>query len=155
MSTAGDTANQTVSRVPIRFSGEVTSTRLCDKARGFDPGSLALHQPPTQGLCGQVEQGSSRLLVSCWDPRAGGKGSSRCAHAAVLTRQQRRRRARGLTSIVAGPAALGAQQHQRGPHATRHPGRLKGTGALRYSGAQRLATGVRPRANARSFASTG
>lgn len=31
----------------------------------FYPGSLALHQPPTQGLCGYVEQESSQLLVSC------------------------------------------------------------------------------------------
>jgi hypothetical protein len=75
---------------------------------------------------------SRRRAASCWlaaESLSWWQSSSQCAHAAaVLTGQQRRRRFRGLRSIVAGLTALGAHQHQRGPRATRHHCRRGGQG---------------------------
>lgn len=46
-------------RVAIWILGEVKDKRLCDKARGFHPSRLALHQRPTRELGGHAEQDKS------------------------------------------------------------------------------------------------
>lgn len=58
--TAGDTAEYR-----LGSWGRSPAGAFVIKRGGFYPGSLAWHQPPTQGLCGYFEQESSQLLVSC------------------------------------------------------------------------------------------